>query len=42
MPVVVIVLNLITYIALGSVGMMIGSKRSKDLFSSILVAGSMH
>ena len=38
MPVVVIVLNLITYIALGSVGMMIGSKRSKDLFSSILAA----
>ena len=38
MPVVVIVLNLITYIALGSVGMMIGSKRSKDLFSSIIAA----
>ena len=42
MPVVVIVLNLITYIALGSVGMMIGSKRSKDLFSSILAARHHH
>ena len=38
MPVIVIVLNLITYIGLGSVGMMIGSKRSKDIFTSIINA----